>query len=232
MGSSPRRPTNQFSHCANRIRALRVVLVGWLQSAIVVGAGRPRYAEDGYDPIRSDDLDLGDEAFDEGFALVVGAGADDVVDVPGDLSKCGCGRRGRRRRGLSGEFVTACAQLRGPGPELGEPGARSSGSGLPFSNAVRYRSIAALACLQLHRQARQRLGRQGPPEVVTVVMRSALDGRGAAPDHAARAECEPVIRSVTSRSSAPEIHRDNCTSKCGAAGGSGRGPVRSCRGYQ
>jgi hypothetical protein len=45
-----------------------------------------RDAEDGHDPARSGDLDLGDQRFDEGFALVVVARKDDFADVIGDLA--------------------------------------------------------------------------------------------------------------------------------------------------
>jgi len=45
-----------------------------------------RDAEDGHDPARSGDLDLGDQRFDEGFALVVAARNDDFADVIGDLA--------------------------------------------------------------------------------------------------------------------------------------------------
>jgi hypothetical protein len=38
----------------------------------------------------SGDLDVRDEGFDEGLALVLGAGADDRVDVLGDLEERGC----------------------------------------------------------------------------------------------------------------------------------------------
>ncbi|MGH3304513.1 MAG: hypothetical protein ACRDOK_23095 [Streptosporangiaceae bacterium] len=73
--------------------------------------GWVRYSEDGHDPIRSCDLDLGDERFDQRLALVLGAGADDVVDVLGDLQERGCWRRGRRGGDLRGEFVPAGTQL-------------------------------------------------------------------------------------------------------------------------
>jgi hypothetical protein len=83
--------------------------------------GCVRYSEDGHDPVRSCDLDLGDERFDQCFALGFGAGADYVVDVLGDLQERGCWRRGRRPGDLHAQFVLVCVQLRCPCFELGEP---------------------------------------------------------------------------------------------------------------
>ena len=68
---------------------------------------RLRDAEDGHDPAWASDLDLGGQQFDERFALVVAASADDLIDVVSDLAE----RGGRRWRGyvgeLAGEFVAA-----------------------------------------------------------------------------------------------------------------------------
>jgi hypothetical protein len=67
-------------------------------------------ASGGY-PVRAGDLDAGDEHLDQGLALGVAAGCDDVCDAIGDLPQ-GCGRRRRGHRGdLAGEFVAASAQL-------------------------------------------------------------------------------------------------------------------------
>jgi hypothetical protein len=52
--------------------------------------------------VRSGDLDVCDEGFDEGLALVLGADADDRVDVLGDLQERGCWRFRRLVRQLSG----------------------------------------------------------------------------------------------------------------------------------
>jgi hypothetical protein len=79
---------------------------------------RLRDAEDGHDPGGTGELDLGDQRFDERFALVAAASVDDLIDVVSDLAE----RSGRRRGGcegeLAGELVAAGAQLPGSGLEL------------------------------------------------------------------------------------------------------------------
>jgi hypothetical protein len=67
----------------------------------MIGTGRARYPEDGHDPVRSGDLDMCDEGLDEGLALGVGTGADDCVDVLGDLEERGSWRASRLMRQLS-----------------------------------------------------------------------------------------------------------------------------------
>ncbi len=87
LGSSPRRPTKL-------IIARTPGSALWLWVAVRTCARRFRRgvglwlrdAEDGNDPAWSGDLDLGDQRFDEGFALVVAARQDDFVDVVGDLA--------------------------------------------------------------------------------------------------------------------------------------------------
>jgi hypothetical protein len=75
----------------------------------VIGVGRARYPEDGHYPVWSCDLDPGDERFDESLALRVGAGAEDVVDVFGDLPEGGSWGHGRCRGDLGRELVSAGA---------------------------------------------------------------------------------------------------------------------------
>ncbi len=67
--------------------------------------------EDGDDGAGSGDLDFGDEGFDQGFAGLVGAGADDVGDVLGDLSERGRVGRG----GFRVECSAGCPPPQRPG---------------------------------------------------------------------------------------------------------------------
>jgi hypothetical protein len=50
-----------------------------------------RYAEDRDYPAWTADLDLSDEYLDQGFALAVAAGRDDVCDAVGDLPRVAAG---------------------------------------------------------------------------------------------------------------------------------------------
>jgi hypothetical protein len=92
LGSSPRRPTNQIGHCANRVFRGCAVWYRWVSRNLwLVSRWRLRYAEDRDDPAWAGDLDLGDEHLDQGFPLAVAAGLEDAGDVTH--------RPGRRRRG-------------------------------------------------------------------------------------------------------------------------------------
>jgi hypothetical protein len=69
-----------------------------------------RYAEDRDYPWTAD-LDLSDEYLDQGFALAVAAGRDDVCDAVGDLPEGGGWWRGGHCGDLLREVVSAGAQL-------------------------------------------------------------------------------------------------------------------------
>jgi hypothetical protein len=105
---------------------------------------RLRDAEDGNDPARRGDLNWRDRGFDESFALAVAARADDLVDVIGDLAQRGGRRHGRfrvERPASSSRRAVSCRVLV---LSCASRPARSSGCKVPFSNAARYRSVAAL----------------------------------------------------------------------------------------
>jgi len=99
LGSSPSRPTNQIGHCTN---------TGYVGDVGMPCARDLRDAEHGNDLAWPGDLDLGDQGFEERFALFVAASDDDLVDMVGDLAQ----RGGRRHRRL-------CVEL---GGELGVAG--------------------------------------------------------------------------------------------------------------
>ncbi|WIV60776.1 hypothetical protein [Amycolatopsis nalaikhensis] len=68
-------------------------------------------AEDRDEPVGAGDGDFGDQGFDEGFGLVVGAAGDDLGDVVGHRCQgSGLGHGGCVVEG-EGEFVAADAEL-------------------------------------------------------------------------------------------------------------------------
>jgi hypothetical protein len=79
-----------------------------------------RDAEHGNDAAGPGDLDLGDQGFDERFALAVAASGDDLVDVVGHIAQRGGWRHRRFCVKLAGEFVAAGSELPGLGLELSE----------------------------------------------------------------------------------------------------------------
>jgi Glyoxalase-like domain len=101
---------HRFSHCANRSLWGRF---RWWGGCGPVGGGGLGDAEDGDEPVGCGDGDVGDEGFDEGFALVDAAGVDDVGDVVGDVGECGWAGGGGVIVEGEGEFVVAGAELLG-----------------------------------------------------------------------------------------------------------------------
>ncbi|WP_346053883.1 hypothetical protein [Amycolatopsis dongchuanensis] len=72
-------------------------------------------AEDRDEPVGAGDGDLGDQGFDEGLGLVVGAAGDDLGDVIGH--RCQAGGLGHGGLVVQGEsqFVAADSELLGGG---------------------------------------------------------------------------------------------------------------------
>jgi hypothetical protein len=77
----------------------------------MIRCSRLRYAEDRDGAVGCGDLDLSDERLDQGLALAVVAGRDDVGDMTGDPPQGSGRRRGGFCGNLAGEFVSAGTQL-------------------------------------------------------------------------------------------------------------------------
>ncbi|MFG3519950.1 hypothetical protein ACGF5S_06770 [Nocardia nova] len=86
-----------------------------------MGIGRClRDAEDGDDGVGAGDFDFGDQRFNQRFAVVVGAGGDQLGDVVGDAGECsGVGSGGSGGEGRC-QLVAAVGQLAASGTKLGE----------------------------------------------------------------------------------------------------------------